>query len=78
MRHRRPMTAAQKKAVSVRMKAYWEKRRNGELPAPARKTRNGVALSNQSLARYAVMGARIRLQELEAERAEIQRFLKNG
>jgi hypothetical protein len=29
-RHRKPMTAAQKKAVSVRMKKYWAGRRKAE------------------------------------------------
>jgi hypothetical protein len=29
-RHRKPMTAAQKKAVSIRMKKYWASRRKAE------------------------------------------------
>jgi hypothetical protein len=75
---RRPMTAAERREVSRRMKAYWAARRAGTV-ARRRARAAGPRFDDRSqYLRYALAGAALVLREAQETAAQAKAFLSKA
>ena len=72
MNARRTMTKAERKAVSVRMTAYWAARRKARANGAATARRRTV---KAEIVRLAIFGAEIELSDLTERLAKVKAFL---